>query len=614
MTKEEAEIESELISKLVELKYVRRNDIKDKITLENNFRKKFECLNKVELTEAEFDRLLNEIITSDVFVAAQRLREYNTFHRDDGTPLQYTLVNTKDWCKNEYEVVSQLRIDTDESYQRHDVTLLINGLPLVQIELKRLTIIPHKAVEQVVRYKNEPGNGFTNTLLCFMQIFIVSNHSTTWYFANNQDCHFAFNAEERFLPVYQHADRNNRKISNLHEFSESFLQKCNLGEMISRYMVLVASEQELMIMRPYQIYAVKAIMECIQQNRGNGYVWHTTGSGKTLTSFKASTLLKHNPEIEKCVFVVDRKDLDKHTRDEFNKFQEGCVEENTNTEVLVERLVSEDYANKIIVTTIQKLGLALDANNKADYQNRLKSLRNKRIVFIFDECHRSQFGENHMAIREFFPIAQLFGFTGTPIFEKNASYQKIDGTKASYVTTEDIFQKRLHEYTIANAIDDDNVLRFHIDHFVKKAFQETETGRKINFDKAKTKENIINRVIDKHDAVTDNRRFNAFLTTDSINDAIEYYDLFKEIQKKRRNADGNYAPLNIACIFSPPAEGDKDINQLQDDLPQERIDNQEDPQRKKTALDRIIRDYNEHYDTNHKRTEFDRYSKMCNSV
>jgi len=609
MTKEEAEIENELILKLVELKYVRRDDIKDRTTLENNFRKKFELLNKVKLTDAEFTRLLNEIITPDVFVAAQRLREYNTFHRDDGTPLQYMLVNTKDWCKNEYEAVNQLRIDTDESYQRHDVSLLINGLPLVQIELKTLNITPQKAVEQIVRYKNEPGNGFTNTLLCFMQIFIVSNRSTTWYFANNQDRHFAFNAEERFLPVYQHADRNNRKISSLDEFAESFLQKCSLGEMISRYMVLVASEQELMIMRPYQIYAVRAIVECIQQNRGNGYVWHTTGSGKTLTSFKASTLLKDNPEIAKCVFVVDRKDLDKHTRDEFNKFQEGCVEENTSTRVLVQRLLSEDYANKIIVTTIQKLGLALDENKRPGYQNRLKSMQDKRIVFIFDECHRSQFGENHKTIRKFFPIAQLFGFTGTPIFEENAFSQSIDGTRASHVTTEDIFQKRLHEYTIANAIDDDNVLRFHIDHFAKKAIEKTKTDRKTSFDETKVKENIINRILDTHDSVTDNRRFNAFLATDSIEDAIVYYELFEKIQKKHKTTGGNYVPLNIACIFSPPAEGNKDIKQLQDDLAQEREDNKENPRNKKEALDAIISDYNSRYGTDHKRTEFDRYSK-----
>ncbi len=230
--------------------------------------------------------------------------------------------------------------------------LLINGVPVVQIELKNLGITPRRAMQQIVDYKNDLGNGYTKTLLCFLQLFIVSNRSDTWYFANNNSRHFSFDAEERFLPIYQFAGEDNRKITHLDSFAEKFLTKCTLGQMISRYMVLVAGEQKLMMMRPYQIYAVKSIVESIHQNCGNGYIWHTTGSGKTLTSFKASTLLKDNPDIEKCLFVVDRKDLDRQTREEFNRFQEGCVEENTNTEALVQRLLSDDYADKVIVTTI----------------------------------------------------------------------------------------------------------------------------------------------------------------------------------------------------------------------------------------------------------------------
>ena len=236
----------------------------------------------------------------------------------------------------------------------------------------------------------------------------------TWYFANNNRRHFSFNADERFLPVYQFASEDNQKITHLDGFAEAFFAKCQLGHMISRYMVLVACEQKLLMMRPYQIYAVRAIVECIQQDCGNGYIWHTTGSGKTLTSFKASTLLKDRTDIEKCLFVVDRKDLDRQTREEFNKFQEGCVEENTNTGALVRRLLSDDYADKVIVTTIQKLGLALDENSKrnkqkekqgkATYKEQLEPLRDKRMVFIFDECHRSQFGENHKTIKASFPI------------------------------------------------------------------------------------------------------------------------------------------------------------------------------------------------------------------
>ncbi|MFI3119752.1 MAG: type I restriction endonuclease, partial [Methylococcaceae bacterium] len=291
MTIKETRIEQNLIAKLTDLKYTYRPDIRDREALEQNFREKFQALNRVHLTDSEFARLRDEIATSDVFTAALTLRERNYFQREDGTPLNYTLVNIKDWCKNDFEVINQLRINTDNSHHRYDVILLINGVPVVQIELKTLQVSPRRAMEQIVEYKNDPGNGYNHTLLCFMQLFIVSNESNTWYFANNHSRHFSFNAEERFLPIYQLANEDNHKIAHLHDFADTFLAKCTLGQMISRYMVLVAGEQKLMIMRPYQIYAVKAIVDCIHQNRGNGYIWHTTGSGKTLTSFKASTLL-----------------------------------------------------------------------------------------------------------------------------------------------------------------------------------------------------------------------------------------------------------------------------------------------------------------------------------
>ncbi len=597
--RKETQIEESLIAKLTDLKYSYRSDIRDRASLENNFRAKFQSLNRVNLTDAEFYRLRDEIINADVFAASKRLREINTFMREDGTPLHYTLVNIKDWCKNDYEVINQLRINTENSYHRYDVILLINGIPVVQIELKSLEVSPRRAMQQIVDYKSDPGNGYTNSLLCFMQLFIVSNRVNTYYFANNNNAHFSFNADEQFLPIYQLASEDNKKITHLDDFSEKFLSKCTLGQMISRYMVLVVSEQKLLIMRPYQIYAVKAIVDCIHQNRGNGYIWHTTGSGKTLTSFKASILLKDNPDIEKCLFVVDRKDLDRQTREEFNKFQEGCVEENTNTEMLVRRMLSDDYANKVIVTTIQKLGLALDPNNKNNYKERLEPLRNKRIVFIFDECHRSQFGENHKAIKEFFPNAQLFGFTGTPIFDDNAIYKQIDGTVGSYVTTKDIFQQRLHTYTITHAIEDRNVLRFHIDYY--------KPEKNITIGSTEHKTAVVNAIIKKHDAATHNKRFNALFATASINDAIEYYDLFVKTGHALSQENPDYIPLNIACVFSPPADGNKDVQQLQEDLQQEKEDNKVEPEKKKKALQSIIAYYNEQYGTNHSINEFDLY-------
>ena len=607
----EQEIEQSFIGKLTDLKYSHRPDITDRVSLERNFREHFEALNRVNLTAGEFKRLLEEIISPDVFTAARTLRERNSFTRDDGTPLNYTLVNIKDWCKNTYEVISQLRINSDNSHHRYDVIILINGVPVVQVELKTLGINPRRAMEQIVDYKNDPGNGYSRTLLCFLQLFIVSNRDSTYYFANNNARHFAFNADERFLPIYQFASEDNKKIAHIDDFADSFLVKCTLGQMISRYMVLIASEQKLMMMRPYQIYAVKAIVDCIHQNCGNGYIWHTTGSGKTLTSFKASTLLKDNPDIEKCLFVVDRKDLDRQTREEFNKFQEGCVEENTNTGTLVRRLLSDDYADKVIVTTIQKLGLALDENSKRNkqqkrdgkstYKEQLEPLRDKRIVFIFDECHRSQFGDNHKAIKEFFPRAQLFGFTGTPIFDENSNAKQFEGEEGHFKTTEDLFQKQLHAYTITHAIEDANVLRFHVDYFKPEGKSAPKPGESL------AKRAIVDAILTKHDTATGARRFNAVLATASINDAIEYHALFKTIQDEKQAADADFQPLNIACVFSPPAEGDKDVQQIQEDLPQEKDDNAVEPEKKKAALNAILADYNTRYGSNHTVGEFDLY-------
>ena len=611
----ESQLEQALVDKLVGLKYAYRDDIRDRATLEANFRQHFESLNRVTLTDGEFKRLHDEIVTPDVFAAATRLREISSFTRDDGTPLNYTLVNIKDWCKNTFEVVNQLRINTDYSHHRYDVMLLINGLPAVQIELKTLGLSPRRAMQQIVDYKKDPGNGYTKTLLCFVQLFIVSNQTQTYYFANNNDRHFAFDADENFLPIYRHADEANRKITHLDDFADSFLPKCTLGTTISKYMVLVASEQQMLMMRPYQVYAVQAIDQCIRENRGNGYIWHTTGSGKTLTSFKAATLLKQNPDIHKCVFVVDRKDLDRQTREEFNRFQENCVEENTNTAALVRRLLSDDYADKVIVTTIQKLGFALDEQSKrnqnrekfgrAKYSDLLTDLRDQRMVFIFDECHRSQFGRTHQTIKSYFPKAQLFGFTGTPIFEENATARKIEDDVQTLQTTQDLFPSQLHAYTITHAIEDQNVLKFHVDYY--KPPEDTPARP----DGTIAKRAVVDAILDKHDAATGHRRFNAVFATASINDAIDYYHTFQAVQEGR-SADPDYVPLKIAAVFSPPADlpgvgVSPDVKQLQEDLPQEQEDNRQDPEGKKKSLEIIIADYNQQFGTNHSINEFDAY-------
>jgi len=609
----ENQIEQNFISHLVAQKYTHRSGIIDRKTLEHNFKEKFEALNRVRLSDNEFLRLREDIITPDVFLASKKLRERQYFQREDGTPLHYMLVNLKDWCKNDFEVVSQLKINTENSNQRYDAILLLNGLPLVQIELKNLDISPRKAMQQIVDYKNEPGNGYSNSLLCYMQLFIVSNRTNTYYFSNNKNKHFFFNADEQFLPIYQLADADNKKIAHLEPFTQKFLEKCALGEMISKYMVLVESEQKILIMRPYQIYAVKAIVDSIEQHRGNGFIWHTTGSGKTLTSFKAATLLKGNKDIHKCLFVVDRKDLDRQTREEFNKFQEGSVEENTNTETLVRRLLSDDYSDKVIVTTIQKLGLALDGIQSRNYKERLEPLREKRMIFIFDECHRSQFGENHKAIKEFFPNSQLFGFTGTPIFEENANYKIREGEYESFKTTKSVFENELPKYTITHAIEDKNVLRFHIDYFKGEGKNIVKPGETL------AQQAIVDAILKKHDRATNNRRFNALLATNSINDAIAYYNLFKERQLQLVLDNPNYKALNITAVFSPPTQliakdGNQqsqknaaDIRQLQEDLTQEKEDNKHNPEEKKKALEEIIADYNTQFGSNHAINEFDLY-------
>ncbi|MFB9124557.1 type I restriction endonuclease [Paraburkholderia dipogonis] len=613
MTTTENQIELELIAKLRELKYVYRPDIRDRAALEANFRAKFQELNRVALTDDEFQRLLDEIVSPDVFTAAQTLRNRNAFTRNDGTPLNYTLVNTADWCKNTFEVVSQLRINTDYSHHRYDVLLLINGVPVVQVELKTLGINPRRAIEQVVEYKNDPGNGYMRTLLCFVQLFIVSNRDSTYYFANNNERHFAFTADELFLPVYQYADSNNFKINGMDRFADAFLAKCSLGQMISRYMVLVASDQRLLIMRPYQIYAVKNIVECIEKHLGNGYVWHTTGSGKTLTSFKASTLLKADPNIEKVPFSLwTVKTLTVRLARSSTASKKAASKRTPTLAHSSVACFQTKLPTRSSCVRSKKLGLALDENSRRNrgrekkglstYTDLLEPLRGKRIVFIFDECHRSQFGENHQAIKDFFPKAQLFGFTGTPIFDANASYKRIEGDVQTLKTTQDLFEKPLHEYTITHAIEDRNVLRFHIDYYKpdgKNAPQPGETLAKLA---------VVDAILAKHDAATGGRKFNAILATASINDAIEYYALFEKVQTERQKTDARFVPLSIAAVFSPPADVSADVKQIQEDLPREQEDNKHDPEAKKSRPStKIIIGYNDRFGTNHRLEEFDLY-------
>ena len=569
--------EQKLINHLIKLGYIYREDINDKDTLHENFRKHFNRMNGLTLSDQDFNNLCTDLISTNVFDCAEILRTRQYFERDDKTPLYYNLMDTKDWCKNTFEIVNQLKLNTDNSHHRYDVIILMNGLPVVQIELKRQLESIHKAVEQIVKYKNDKGNPYRHSLMCFMQLFIVSNQHTTKYFTNNNAKFFSFDAKSIYTPIYQLATSKNKSILNLTQFTDIFFKKCALAEHIARHMILVKNNKQILMMRPYQIFAVENIMSTTSNEIGNGYIWHTTGSGKTLTSFKAATLLKEDKHIYKCLFVVDRKDLDTQTREEFNSFQNNCVEENANTQSLINRLLSPEKSDKIIVTTIQKLNKAL----QEQYVKQLTEIKNKKIVFIFDECHRSQFGKSHNRITEFFQNNQLVGFTGTPIFSENSYKKKVDEEEKYSITTKDIFCEKLHAYTIENAIHDNNVLRFRIDYYPPE----------------ENKQKVVEKIIEIHDKATANRKFNAIFATASIKDAIEYYKLFKHKDHH----------LNITCVFSTPPGVSKSGDQLREDLEEEQENHKQNSTCNKKRLQEIITDYNEKYSTTHKVTEFDDY-------
>ena len=592
----EAQIEELFIKKLEELKYSYRRDIRDRNSLEQNFREKFESLNRVRLTENEFERLKAEIITPDVFAASKLLRERNYFQREDGTPLHYTLVNIKDWCKNEYEVINQLRINTGNSNHRYDVIILINGIPVVQVELKTLDVSPRKAIQQIVDYKNDIGNGYTNSLLCFMQLFIVSNRSDTRYFANTTK-----RDKNSFDFTMNWAKSDNTLIKDLKDFTATFFQKHTLLNVLVNYSVFDSS-QTLLVMRPYQIAATERILWKIKSSftaknwskpESGGYIWHTTGSGKTLTSFKAARLATELDFIDKVFFVVDRKDLDYQTMKEYQRFSPDSVNGSENTAGLKRNLDKDD--NKIIVTTIQKLNNLMKAESDLPVYN-------QQVVFIFDECHRSQFGEAQKNLKKKFKRYYQFGFTGTPIFPENALGSE---------TTASVFGRELHSYVITDAIRDEKVLKFKVDYNdVRPQFKslETETDEK----KLSAAENqqaflhpmriqeitqyILNNFRQKtHRTFPGSKGFNAMLAVSSVDAAKAYYATFKRLQEEAANKSATYKPLRVATIFSFAANEEQNaIGEISD----ETFDTSAMDSSAKEFLDAAIREYNSYFKTN----------------
>jgi len=455
-TQTERQLESELVRQLAGMGW-RPAALPDEAALIGNLKAQLEVHNGVTLSEAEFAQVLTGLSRGNSFDKAKTLRDRLDYRRSDGTVGYLELIDRAQWCKNRYQVARQITM-TGSRVNRYDVTLLVNGLPLCQIELKRRGLELKEAFNQTGRYHRESyraGYG----LFGYVQIFVISNGVNTRYFANVPP------DKRDWRQTFAWADRENRPINRLEAFAAAFLEPCQLSKTIAQHIVLNETWAVPMVLRSYQVYAVEAIAARVRDGtRRNGYIWHTTGSGKTLTSFKTAQLLTHEPEVHKVVFVVDRRDLDFQTVKEFNAYRRDSVDGTENTRALVDQL--GDANTRLIVTTLQKLNAAI---SRKTHQAAMQALRDKRMVFIFDECHRSQFGETHRRITQYFREVQLFGFTGTPIFVENAV--KMGGRSR---TTKDLFGDELHRYVITDAIRDENVLRFAVDYVrtVKRKGQE----------------------------------------------------------------------------------------------------------------------------------------------
>ncbi len=572
----EAKLELRMIEQLKKqgYEYVEINDV---VALEKNFRNQINKHNKVELkgkdlSDKEFEKLMIKISGKSIFQSAKELRQKQDIVRDDGTVVYVELFNTKEWCKNIFQITHQTTVEGKYT-NRYDVTILINGLPLVQIELKRRGIDMKEAFEQIKRYKNHSFTG----LYRYIQLFIISNGIDTKYFANgDQELNYGF--------TFYWTDVNNDRITNLEQFCTFFLERCHVAKMIARYMIINETDKLLLVMRPYQVYAVENIVDRAINTNNNGYIWHTTGSGKTITSFKTSQILSLEPSINQVFFLVDRKDLDKQTLDEFNKFDPGCVDMTNETFKLVQQI--KDSSKPLIITTIQKMA---NACSNPRYASVTEKYKDKKTIFIIDECHRSQFGDMHKQIANTFTNAQYFGFTGTPRFKENKSQ---DGR-----STADIFEKCLHTYLIKDAIKDGNVLGFSVD-YIKTINSNTkeyddEMVEGIDTDEVFLDDQrislIAQHIIDHHNIKTRDRKYNALFAVSSIPILIKYYDKFKSLNHN----------LKIGTIFTYGANENLDKKQ----------------EHSRDTLERYIQDYNKMFGTNFTTHNFDSYFRdICKKI
>ena len=572
-TQSEAQLESDLVKRLTGLGYAPVT-LPDMDAMRTNLRAQLGKHNGVTLSDSEFAKVLNHLDKGNVFEKAKTLRGRMQLTRDDGTPLYLQFLNTQEWCQNQYQVTTQVTV-TGHHKTRFDVTLLINGLPLVQIELKRRGMELKEAFNQINRYQRH-SYWAESALFQYVQLFVISNGVNTKYYANNRN--------QDFKQTFFWAEEDNTLVTQLDAFADAFLEKCHVSKMISKYIVLHESDKILMVLRPYQYYAVEAIDARVRNGRKNGYIWHTTGSGKTLTSFKAAQVLIENPKVDKVVFVVDRADLDYQTTKEFNHFSDGSVDGTDNTKALVGQLGGD---TKLIVTTIQKLNTAISRDR---YDTALGAVKDQRVVFIFDECHRSQFGDTHKRIVQFFSKAQMFGFTGTPIFADNAVGKR---------TTKDLFAECLHKYVITDAIADENVLRFSVEYWGKLKRKDgsliDEDVPAINvrefFDSPDRIDGVVDWIIQNHDRKTHNKQFSAMLCVSSVDALIAYYEAF------RRKKEAGEHHLRVATIFTyGPNEADPDADGLIGD-PDLNVADLPVDVHKRDRLESYVADYNAMYQT-----------------
>ena len=562
VTQSEEILEQGLIKTLQEMSY-EYISIKEEDNLYANFKLQLEKHNRKELalhgresfTDKEFDKILLYLEGGTRFEKAKKLRDLKDFQLENGERVWIEFINKQQWCQNEFQVSNQITVEGRKKC-RYDVTILVNGLPLVQIELKRRGVELKEAYNQIQRYHKTSFHG----LFDYIQLFVISNGVNTRYFANNPNSGYKF--------TFNWTDASNNAFNDLKQFSYFFFDKCNLGKMISKYIVLHEGDKCLMVLRPYQFYAVEQILDRVQNSNKNGYIWHTTGAGKTLTSFKAAQLVSELDGIDKVMFVVDRHDLDTQTQSEYEAFEPGAVDNTDNTYQLIKRLSGD---SKIIITTIQKLNCAVTR----DYYNKhLQEVRNQKVVMIFDECHRSHFGDCHKNIVKFFNNLQIFGFTGTPIFAENAKQDH---------TTAEVFGECLHRYLIKDAIADENVLGFLVEYY--KGQQETDL-----FNEKRMTE-IAQFILTNFNKSTFDGEYNALFAIQSVPMLLKYYKIFKSLNPK----------IKIGAVFTYAANESQDDSQtgMNQGFENEKVTSDE--------LQCIMDDYNEMFGTAFSTENFSAY-------